>query len=174
MMFGQPHRVVAGFVHDLHTLKRPLVHLAKRYATLRPAEKLEYCEFHLRLVTITYPRGSGHRRSSSCGMGVHVNGRCRLCSLIPQPSRLRLSGQFPYHRSRARLRLRVFVHRCRALFGAGFLATILHALKWDGRRFRRQQTFWLESRHLAQTGTELLHLLILRTPGLHLGQQNHM
>ena len=121
MMFRQPHRVVAGFVHDLYTLKRPLVHLAEWYASLWPAKKLEYCEFHLRLVTITYPLDSGHRRSSSWRMGVHVNGRCRLYSLVPQPSRSRLSGRFPYHRFRARLRLRVFVRRCRALFGAGVL-----------------------------------------------------
>ena len=46
MVLGEPHRVIAGAVHDLDPLERAGEDRFERHAPLRPAEELQDTEFH--------------------------------------------------------------------------------------------------------------------------------
>src|SRR3954471_599786 len=46
MVLGQPHRVVAGAVHDLDPVERAGEHRFERHAPFRPAEELQDTELH--------------------------------------------------------------------------------------------------------------------------------
>src|SRR4051794_17482727 len=46
MVLGEPHRVVAGAVHDLDPLERAGEHRFERHAPFRPAEELQDAELH--------------------------------------------------------------------------------------------------------------------------------
>jgi hypothetical protein len=46
VVLGQPHGIVARFIHDGDALQSPLVDGRQRHALLWPAEKLQNTEFH--------------------------------------------------------------------------------------------------------------------------------
>ena len=46
MMLGEPHRVVAGLVHDLEALDGAGIDGLKLDLAIRPAEELQHPDFH--------------------------------------------------------------------------------------------------------------------------------
>ena len=46
VVLGQPHGIVARFIHDGDALQSPFVDGQQRYTTLWPAEKLQNTKFH--------------------------------------------------------------------------------------------------------------------------------
>ena len=51
VVLGQPHGVIAGIVHRVDALQRPLVHGVERDSALGPAEELEDSDLHVATIS---------------------------------------------------------------------------------------------------------------------------